>query len=102
MTLNFALHILDEALGTVAGENLQAVFVGHVSLGFALRRSHVLKVGSDRFCNGRTPATADFLYRVDASAIGFEFDSFPPPTIYHFGAIFDLVRFLPSLRHSMQ
>jgi len=54
----------------------QAMLVGYAGLGLALGRLHLLEVGGNRFDSRRPFVAADFLHRLDAGAIGFEFDNF--------------------------
>jgi len=52
------------------------MLVGYAGLGLALGRLHLLEVGGNRFDSRRPFVAAAFLHRLDAGAIGFEFDNF--------------------------
>ena len=70
---------------------LPMLFISNALLILARDRLHVLEVGSNRFGNRGSFATADLLNRFDSRTIRFEFKGLATRAIYDFGALLDLL-----------
>jgi hypothetical protein len=75
----------------VTGEQFQTIFVGHIGLGLALGRFHILQVGGHRFSQRAGRAVAAFLNRFDSGTVGFQFKGLAASAVKNLGAILDLL-----------